>query len=146
MKLISKNIHFKNFNSTKSNYLKKKITLALDSLLNKRNEILKSLSNDYQDKFSKKTLDKYKINTKREYINHLSKDSNELQLIVEKKYPIIKELLTNIKNEKGCHFSRMTGSGSVCYGLFNNQILAKKALNKLKYKYPKFWFSLAKTV
>ena len=60
MKLISKNIHFKNFNSTKSNYLKKKITLALDSLLNKRNEILKSLSNDYQDKFSKKILDKYK--------------------------------------------------------------------------------------
>lgn len=54
MKLISKNIYFKNFNSTKSNYLKKKITLALDSLLNKRNEILKSLSNDYQDKFSKK--------------------------------------------------------------------------------------------
>jgi glucose-6-phosphate isomerase len=29
-------------------------------LLNKRNEILKSLSNDYQDKFSKKILDKYK--------------------------------------------------------------------------------------
>jgi glucose-6-phosphate isomerase len=60
MKLISKNIHFKNFDKTKSNYLKKKIILALDSLLNKRNEILKSLSNDYQDKFSKKILDKYK--------------------------------------------------------------------------------------
>ena len=63
-----------------------------------------------------------------------------------RKYPHIKKILTNIKNEKGCFLSRMTGSGSVCYGLFRDQIVAKKALNKLKNKYPKFWFSLAKTV
>ena len=59
---------------------------------------------------------------------------------------IIKKLLKDIKNEKGCHFSRLTGTGSVCYGLFRDQIFAKKALYKLKNKYPKFWFSLAKTV
>ena len=29
-------------------------------------------------------------------------------------------------------FSRMTGSGSVCYGLFDNGKIANKALNKLK--------------
>ena len=40
----------------------------------------------------------------------------------------------------------MTGSGSVCYGLFMDPIVAKKALHKLKKKYPKFWISLAKTV
>tara|TARA_Y100000768_G_scaffold101969_1_gene74509 strand:+ start:3245 stop:4078 length:834 start_codon:yes stop_codon:yes gene_type:complete len=94
----------------------------------------------------KKTFNKNKINTKLKFIGHISKNCNELQSIVEKKYPIIKDLLTNIKNEKGCYFSRMTGSGSVCYGLFNNQINAKKALNNLRTKYPKFWLSLAKTV
>ena len=94
----------------------------------------------------KKRLEKNIIKTQYKFISHLSKSSNDLQSIVEKKYPIIKELLTNIKNEKGCYFSRMTGSGSVCYGLFNNQIKAKKALNNLKIKYPKFWASLAKTV
>ena len=94
----------------------------------------------------KKKLKKNKINTKRKFIGHLLKGSNELQSIVEKKYPIIKELLTDIKNENGCHFSRMTGSGSVCYGLFNNQIEAKKALKNLKIKYPKLWSSIAKTV
>ena len=73
-------------------------------------------------------------------------NGNDLQLVVEKKYPLIKKLLSEIKNEKGCCLSRMTGSGSVCYGLFKSKILAKKALNKLKLKYPKFWFSLAKTV
>ena len=94
----------------------------------------------------KKSLKKNLINTKYNFISHVSRGSNELQSIVENKYPIITELLTNIKNEKGCYFSRMTGSGSVCYGLFKEQIAAKKALNKLKFKHPKIWSSFAKTV
>ena len=94
----------------------------------------------------KKLLDEKKTNTKKRYITYLSKSSNDLQLIVEKKYPLINKLLTDIRNEKGCCFSRMTGSGSVCYGLFKDQTVAKKALNKLKIKYPELWFSFAKTV
>tara|TARA_B100000575_G_scaffold290715_1_gene294951 strand:- start:778 stop:1614 length:837 start_codon:yes stop_codon:yes gene_type:complete len=84
--------------------------------------------------------------SKSKFLNYLCKNRNDLQFIVEKKYPFIKKLLLDIKSQKGCHFSRMSGSGSVCYGLFRDQILAKKALNKLKKNYPKFWFSLAKTV
>ena len=97
--------------------------------------------------YSKKTtFEKRMISSQLEFVRHLSKGSNDLQSIVEKKYPIIKKLLNNVGNEKGCYFSRVTGSGSVCYGLFINQIEAKKALNNLKIKYPKFWLSLAKTV
>ena len=55
-------------------------------------------------------------------------------------------LRKDINTEKGCYFSRMSGSGSVCYGLFNNESNAKKALIKIKAKHPKFWFSIAKTV
>ena len=80
------------------------------------------------------------------FLDYLARNRNDLQFIVEKKYPIIRKILTDISKERGCHFSRMSGSGSVCYGLFNNQIFAKKALNKLKKKYPNFWFSMAKTV
>ena len=87
-----------------------------------------------------------KINEKNKYIKFLIKKNNDLQSIVENKYPIIKNLIIEIAEKKGCYFSRMTGSGSVCYGLFRDQIVAKKALNKLKTKYPKFWFSFAKTV
>ena len=96
--------------------------------------------------YNKKKVIKQNYQNKVALINQFLKLKNDLQSIVEKKYPIVKKLLIAIRDEKGCCFSRMTGSGSVCYGLFNNQILAKKALNKLKYKYPKFWFSLAKTV
>jgi 4-diphosphocytidyl-2-C-methyl-D-erythritol kinase len=98
-------------------------------------------------KYSKKEQFNFrKINSKNQLFRYLSKNRNDLQFIVEKKYPLFKKLLKDINNEKGCYFSRMTGSGSVCYGLFSDQIVAKKALNKLKIKYPKFWFSLAKSV
>ncbi len=98
-------------------------------------------------KYSKKTkFVKNKIYKKREFLNFLSKSRNDLQLIVEKKYPDLKKILDNLSVQKDCYFSRMTGSGSVCYGLFPDKNSAKKAINKLKNKYPKFWISFAKTV
>ncbi len=126
--------------------LKKKQSLFFVLIQPKVKCSTKEIYSNVRNYSKKKTFKKEKINTTRKFISHLSKGSNELQSIVEKKYPSVKVLLNNIKNEKGCHFSRMTGSGSVCYGLFNNQIKAKKALKNLKAKYPKFWSTLAKTV
>ena len=48
--------------------------------------------------------------------------------------------------KKGCYFSRMTGSGSVCYGVFKSEKTAKAALNRIKLKHPKYWLSVAKTI
>ena len=92
-------------------------------------------------KFSKK--EKFKknfINSKSKYLEYLSKNRNDLQFIVERKYPFIKKLLTDIENVKGCYFARMTGSGSVCYGLFKDQNNAKKGLIKLKKNILNFGF------
>ena len=94
----------------------------------------------------KERFNKNLVNSRNEFLNYLSKSRNDLQYIVEREYPLIKKILTEIKNEKGCYFSRMTGSGSVCYGLFKDQNDAKKALYNLKNKHPKFWLTLAKTV
>ena len=94
--------------------------------------------------FKKKIFKKNTINTKLKFLNYLSKDSNDLQSIVEKKYPILRELLEYIKNER--MLLKITGSGSVCYGLFKERNDAKRALYNLKIKYPKFWASLAKTI
>ncbi len=98
-------------------------------------------------KYSKKEkFNIKKIDSKRKLINYLRENKNDLQFIVEKKYPIIKKILKDIGKVEGCYYSRITGSGSVCYGLFKDQISAKKAIYKLKFKYPKFWISFAKTV
>ena len=95
---------------------------------------------------AKENFNKKLIKSKNTFLDYLKKSRNDLQFVVERKYPLIKKLLKDINNEKVCNFSRLTGSGSVCYGLFRDQVFAKKALNKLKNKYPKFWFSLAKTI
>ena len=87
-----------------------------------------------------------KLNNKKRLIKVLINNGNDLQSIVEKKHPIIEKLITEIQLHKGCYFSRMTGSGSVCYGMFKNEKAAKVALTKIKLKYPKFWFSVAKTI
>ncbi len=95
---------------------------------------------------NKAVFNKKSVNKKKFFLNLLSSSKNDLQSIVETKYPRLKTILNNISHQKGCCFSRMTGSGSVCYGLFNNQNSAKKAIIKLKKKYPKLWISFAKTV
>ena len=87
-----------------------------------------------------------KIKDKNKFIRFLIKKDNDLQSIVENKYPIIKKLIIEIGQKKGCYFSRMTGSGSVCYGVFKSDKTAKVALSRIKSKYPKYWLTVAKTI
>ncbi len=87
-----------------------------------------------------------KINSNFKFIKFLHDKKNDLQSIVEKKHPIIKKLTYEIGQNQGCYFSRMTGSGSVCYGVFQSKNNAKIAFRKMRKKYPNFWLSIAKTI
>ena len=80
------------------------------------------------------------------YLKSIANENNDLQLIVEKKYLQVRKLIKEIQQIKGCYFSRLTGSGSVCYGVFKNKDEANKALTQVKIKYPKYWSSFAKTI
>ena len=95
---------------------------------------------------NRKNFSSKNLKEKSNFIKLLNNSTNDLQLIVEKKYPVIKKLLIFISKIDGCYFSRMTGSGSTCYGLFNSEKSSKAALKKLRKKYPKFSFSIAKTI
>jgi len=86
------------------------------------------------------------INKKDKFLYYLKNSTNDLQLIVEKKHNRIKKLILRIGQLEGCVFSRMTGSGSVCYGVFQSKNSAKKALNTIKRIYPKYWSVIAKTI
>ena len=63
----------------------------------------KNLSN--VNSFSKPCKNKYGnvLNTKK-FIKLISKEKNDLQPIVEKKYPIIKKIMQFLKNQKNCVF------------------------------------------
>ena len=87
-----------------------------------------------------------KISSKKKYLQFLKKETNDLQSIVEKKYPKIKKILDLIKMQKNCLFSRMTGSGSVCFGVFLNKKSAKLSLRVIKKKIPNNWCEIAKSI
>ena len=80
------------------------------------------------------------------FIEKIKKDKNDLQNIVVKKYPKILKLIHSISIQKGCIISRMTGSGSACFGVFKSKKTVKLAFTKLKRKYPKYWCAITKTI
>ena len=79
-------------------------------------------------------------------ISLLKKKRNVLEKIVIKKYPIIKKILNEIQKTNNCQFSRLTGSGSACFGLFLTKKSAVLGLKKIKKKFPKFWCVIGKTI
>ena len=87
-----------------------------------------------------------KINSKNRYIKFVKNEKNDLQKIVERKHKEIKNILDLIKIQKNCLFSRMTGSGSVCFGVFFNKKSAKQGLIIVQKKLPNYWCLLTKSI
>jgi len=87
----------------------------------------------------------YKKNNKK-LIDFLINENNDLEKTVVKIYPRIKKIINYIKSQKGCYFSRITGSGSACIGIFSNMKNAIYAQKLVKLKYPKYWCVVSKTI
>ena len=85
------------------------------------------------------------INNKK-LINYLKNEHNDLEKVVVKIYPKVKKIIDYIKSQKGCYFSRITGSGSACIGIFSNMKNAIYAQKLIKLKYPKYWCVVSKTI
>ncbi len=88
----------------------------------------------------------YRTNNKKKFIEFISKKNNALELLIKKRFKRIKILINDVSKLRGCYFSRMTGSGSVCYGIFQSKKTADAGLNWIRSKYPKYWVSVAKTI
>ena len=66
--------------------------------------------------------------------------------LVIKKFQNLNKILNFVSIQRECYFSRMTGSGSVCYGIFKTEKSAKLAHKRIKKKFPKYWTVVAKTI
>jgi len=91
-------------------------------------------------------IDPSNIYSKAKYNKFLINEVNDLQTIVEKQHKNIQSILNLIKLQKNCLFSRMTGSGSVCFGTFSNRKSASLAAKVLKKKYPNYWCVITKSI
>ena len=87
-----------------------------------------------------------KIDSKEKYIEFIKNEENDLQKIVETKHKKIKKILDLIKIQKKCFFSRMTGSGSACFGVFSNRKSAKQGLIEIQKKFPNYWCVLTRSI
>ena len=88
----------------------------------------------------------FKIKNKNKIVEFLKKENNDLEKTVVKFHPKVKEIIDSIKAQNGCYFSRITGSGSACIGIFSNKETANYARKIMKLKYPKYWFGVSKTM
>ena len=86
------------------------------------------------------------IKNNKKFINFLKNENNDLEKTVTKIYPKIKKIIDYIKSQKGCYFSRITGSGSACIGIFSHMKNAIYVQKLIKLKYPKYWCAVSKTI
>ena len=80
-------------------------------------------------------------------VDKLKSEKNKIfESIVISRFPIIKKVLKELSLLKKCEFSRITGSGSACFGLFLNKKDALLGLKLIKKRFPKFWCVLSRTI
>ena len=83
---------------------------------------------------------------KKKLIDFFKKEKNDLEKTVIKLYPKINKIINFIKSQNGCYFSRITGSGSACIGIFSNMETANYSKKLIKRKFPKYWCVTSKTI
>ena len=88
----------------------------------------------------------FRVKNNKKLINVLKNENNDLEETVIKIYPKVKKIIEYIKSIKGCYFSRITGSGSACIGIFSNMKNAIHAKKLVQSKYPKYWSATSKTI
>jgi len=88
----------------------------------------------------------FNVKDKKNLIRYLKNENNDLEKTAIKIYPKIKKVIDLIKSQKGCYFSRLTGSGSACIGIFSNKKNAIFTQKLIKLKYPKYWCVVSKTI
>nr|WP_246168514.1 4-(cytidine 5'-diphospho)-2-C-methyl-D-erythritol kinase [Wolbachia endosymbiont of Ctenocephalides felis wCfeT] len=64
---------------------------------------------------------------------------NDLQEIAISLVPEVKDVISSLESQKGCILSRMSGSGTTCFGMFDNKENAKAAAVRIREQQPEWW-------
>jgi 4-diphosphocytidyl-2-C-methyl-D-erythritol kinase len=75
------------------------------------------------------------------FIESLIICKNSLETNAIKLLPVIKEILDLLGEQRGCLLSRMTGSGSSCFALFNTKEDLKEAMRNISCLKPE-WLTI----
>ena len=129
--MITNGINFKNFLIKKKS---KQITIILNHILNKKNQVIQSLSNNYKDSFNFKILNKYKKFKNFRVIgiggSSLGTEAiyNFLRKKIKKNFSFINDLdfTTENKKDKNCLNLVVSKSGETLETIVNSNIIINK--------------------
>lgn len=72
-------------------------------------------------------------------ILHLKETTNDLTEAAKKSIPSITNILHTLSEQNGIQLTRMSGSGSACFGIFNSKSDAHNAAQAIKNLHPSWW-------
>ena len=77
--------------------------------------------------------------TTEDFVNELASRHNDLQAPAMALQPAIGQALESLSTQQGCLLARMSGSGSVCFGIFGSADAAEIAAANIARQQPKWW-------
>lgn len=80
-----------------------------------------------------------------EICNFLNHTRNDLQAPAQKISPEIGQIIHALEHSHDCLFSRMSGSGGTCFGIFSTRNSAKNAASTLQLAHPQWWVQYTST-
>lgn len=99
----------------------------------------KDIFKKYNSDFSKEIVLPQHFENKKNVTEFLSKQKNDLTEAAIQNIPDIKNILDALDKQQDCQLSRMSGSGSACFGIFDTKEQVQKTANTIKKENPDWW-------
>ena len=64
---------------------------------------------------------------------------NDLEPAAVRLQPVIADVLSTLRRQRGCRLARMSGSGATCFGLFDSAATADEAASNLSAQHIEWW-------
>ena len=74
-----------------------------------------------------------------ELVAYLADAGNDLEAPAGRFAPVIEDVLAALGHEPACVLAQMSGSGATCFGLFDGQVYAAGAAERIALEHPHWW-------
>jgi 4-diphosphocytidyl-2-C-methyl-D-erythritol kinase len=73
------------------------------------------------------------------FLSHVRQSVNDLEATAIEIAPVVDTVLHAIRGQSGCELARMSGSGTTCFGVFDDPADRDRACAKLSSSHPDWW-------
>ena len=81
-----------------------------------------------------------------EFANYLNKLRNDLLQTSITIAPLLRDIINFLNVQNGNYYTQMSGSGTTCFGLFDDEVSAMRTLSQAKIKFPNMWCKMVKLI